>query len=148
MANILVVEDDFNTRLLIAMILKMAGHEVSNAENGRQALESLLGSCHFDLIISDILMAEMNGLEFLGWAKQICPSTPVMILSVHSRPDMVKDALQKGAACYQLKPITKGQLITIVEDLLGSGHSLKDNEEQTGYRQDFRGQPVAVSSRT
>jgi two-component system OmpR family response regulator len=133
MASLLVVEDDFNMRLLITTILKMAGHDIFSAENGRYAVAHLQESCRFDLIISDILMPEMNGLEFLDWARRLCPSTPIMMLTVHARHDWIQETLRKGAACYLLKPFTKEHLIMAVEDILKANPSSNDSGQRTQF---------------
>lgn len=118
MARILVVEDDSNMRFLIAKILQRAGYETEEAENGRRALDVLKGASRIDLVISDILMPEMNGLQFLDYAKSKYPDLPIIMLSVHARPDWVEEAIEKGATCYLFKPFTHEQLTTIVTDVL------------------------------
>lgn len=117
MARILIAEDDFHIRFLIGKILQKVGHETYQIESGRQALEILKG-VPVDLIISDILMADIGGLQLLEQTKKHYPSIPVVMLSVHTRSDWVKDAIRKGAACYLLKPFTQEQLTTVVEDLV------------------------------
>ncbi len=124
MSRILVVEDDFDTRSLITLILQAAGYETREAESAEQALEVLKNDQPVDLLLSDILMAGVNGLQLLEQTREQYPSLPVILLSAHARSSWVQRALQKGAACYLLKPFTREQLITIVTDLIGSGFQM------------------------
>lgn len=119
MARILIAEDDFHLRSLIGEILGKVGHITYPVENGRQALE-VLKCFPIDLIVSDILMPDIGGLQLLEQSKKRYPAVPVVIMSVYSGSSLVKDALRKGAACYLLKPFTYEQLITVVEDLVAS----------------------------
>lgn len=128
MARILIAEDDFHIRFLIGKILQKAGHETYQVESGRQALQVLKG-VPVDLIISDILMADIGGLQLLEETKKHYPTVPVVMLSVHTRSDWIRDTIRKGAACYLLKPFTHEQLITVVEDLVNTKHSKKERLE-------------------
>ena len=119
MARILIAEDDFHLRTLIGAILKKVGHETYPVENGRQALE-VLKRFPIDLILSDILMPDIGGLQLLEQSKKRYPAVPVVMMSVYTRSDWVQDALEKGAATYLLKPFTYEQLVTVVEDLVTS----------------------------
>jgi DNA-binding NtrC family response regulator len=120
MARILVVEDDFNMRFLIAKILQKAGYETREAENGQYALQTLANDGHIDLVISDFLMPQMGGLEFLTQMRDYYPQVPVIMLSVHTRFDWVEASMEQGAACYLLKPFTREQLVTAVGDVLAA----------------------------
>ncbi len=120
MARILVVEDDFNMRFLIAKILQKAGYETREAENGQYALQILANDDHIDLVISDFLMPQMGGLEFLSQVRDYYPQVPVVMLSVHTRFDWVEASMEQGAACYLLKPFTREQLVDAVRDVLSS----------------------------
>ena len=128
MARVLLVEDDHNMRFLIAQILNRAGYQTYEADNGRRALE-VLKEYDLDLVISDFLMPEMNGLEFLELIKQQHPDIPVLMLSVHTRVDWVDAALEKGAVAYLLKPFTREQLTTIVSDILSARHSVSSKAQ-------------------
>lgn len=119
MARVLLVEDDHNMRFLLAQILNRAGYETFEAENGRRAL-GVLKENDLDLVISDFLMPEMNGLEFLELVQKQHPEIPLIMLSVHTRVDWVDEAMQKGAVAYLLKPFTREQLTTIVSDILST----------------------------
>jgi two-component system, NtrC family, response regulator GlrR len=126
MARILVVEDDLESRLLIAIILQRAGYETREVENGTEALYTLEKDPLINLVISDVLMPEMNGLQFLEQAKQLYPTLPIILLTAHLRSEWVDQATQKGAICYLLKPVTQGQLMTVVGDILSFSQNVEE----------------------
>ena len=118
MPRILIVEDSSDIRFIIQEILKRKGYTTVEAENGLQALEVLERDSRIDLIISDVRMAKMNGLELLGELKERFPHIPAIILSVHTVPEWIDEAMQKGAVSYLTKPFTPDQLLSAVEQHL------------------------------
>jgi CheY-like chemotaxis protein len=115
--RILVVEDDRNSRFLITQILRRIGYEVAEAVDGLDALRVLHDDHQFDLIMSDVRMEKLDGLSLLRKLKEIYPTIPVMILSVHTKADWVSEALRRGAnGCLQ-KPFSKDQLVEAVQGL-------------------------------
>lgn len=118
MPRILIVEDSQDIRFIVREILKRKGYESAEADNGVQALEILENDSRFDLIISDIRMAKMGGLELLGELRDRFPGIPTIILSVHTVPEWIDEAMQKGAVSYLAKPFTPEQLITAIEQHL------------------------------
>src|SRR6266508_2529948 len=118
MRRLLVVEDDPNTRYLIKQNLEREAYEVIEAENGVNALDVLAYDTNFQAILSDVRMAEMDGLSLLKHLKRDYPHIPVIMLSVYGRMDWVDQAMAAGAACYLLKPFTRQQLIDIVQDVV------------------------------
>jgi CheY-like chemotaxis protein len=115
MPRILIVEDSQDIRFIVREILQRKGYTTVEAENGLEALETLERDSQVDLIISDIRMAKMNGLELLGELKQRYPHIPAIILSVHTVPEWIDEAMQKGAVSYLIKPFTPAQLLGAVE---------------------------------
>lgn len=118
MPRILIVEDSQDIRFIIREILKRKGYQSVEAENGLKALEVLEGDRQFDLIISDLRMAKMGGLELLGELQSRFPGIPTIILSVHTVPEWIDEAMQKGAVSYLTKPFTPDQLVAAVEQHL------------------------------
>ncbi|MBP2291593.1 response regulator [Azospirillum rugosum] len=80
MAKVLVVEDSAAVRLAVTEVIEQAGHTVSSAENGRVAIELLQGET-FDLIVTDVLMPEADGLEVIKEARARHPKTQVLAMS-------------------------------------------------------------------
>lgn len=127
MARILVVEDDFDSRYLILIILQAAGYQTREAVSAEEALEILKNEPQIDLLLTDILMAGVNGLQLLEQTREQYPHLPVVLLSAHAKSHWVQSALQKGAASYLLKPFTRDQLIGTVNDVIGCSFQLRRN---------------------
>lgn len=117
MARVLVVEDELNIRLLIGFILQQMGWEVVEAQSGDDALEVLESEEAFDLVITDILMPYVNGIELIEALKREYPSLPILVTSAHT-PES-QEALEKGANLSLPKPFSKQQLVESVRALAG-----------------------------
>lgn len=111
MQRVLVVDDDAPLRSSIAEILQEAGYETAQAQNGIDGLNILKQETAFDIILSDVKMPEMNGLQFLQALKSQCPDTSVIMLTGHGTIDSAVLAMREGAVNYLLKPINKRQLL-------------------------------------
>ena len=104
MAKILVVEDDTSILNSYGFVLVKKGYDVTTAENGEAALKACAAE-QFDLIVLDMLMPEMSGLDFLKQAglKTNAPETKVLVLS-NTESDKIRDeAMELGAMDYVLK---------------------------------------------
>ncbi|MBU2552346.1 MAG: response regulator [Proteobacteria bacterium] len=112
--KILVVDDSEAARKPIAIHLGELGHHVIEANNGLEALE-LYQSMSFDLIISDIRMPEMNGLDLLRRVKAIDPDQEMIIVTGHGDMDSTLVALRLGAANYLMKPLRLEEAALAVE---------------------------------
>ena len=116
----LAVDDSSTMRKIVSLALRGAGHEVAEAEHGRDALAKLEGST-FDCIILDINMPEMNGLEFLT-ARKFKPAVakiPVIVLTTQDETSMRDQAMELGANAFLGKPFQKEDLLASVKKLLG-----------------------------
>jgi two-component system response regulator PilR (NtrC family) len=98
-ARILVVDDEPGIRVMLAAALRRDGHEVLLATDGATAL-SALGSGPVDLVVTDIRMPGMTGIELLDQAKQIDPGLSVIMMTAYGSKDTVLDALRLGATDY------------------------------------------------
>jgi DNA-binding NtrC family response regulator len=107
--GILIVDDDYASRLLISKILEKEKYEIVQASNGFDAL-TLLRKKSFDLVISDLRMDGMNGIELLQKARQIDPTLAVIILTGHASMQTAIDAVRLGAIDYLMKPINSDEL--------------------------------------
>jgi CheY-like chemotaxis protein len=115
--RILVVEDDPDTRTLLARLLENAGFEVLLAEDGVDALLKL-GRNPVDLILSDINMPNLDGLKLLEIVNQHGSNAPVVFLTAESDPEVELQGLQMGAADFIRKPIQKEVLMHRVRKVL------------------------------
>ncbi|HGK4675140.1 sigma-54-dependent response regulator transcription factor ZraR [Kluyvera genomosp. 2] len=102
--TILVVDDDTSHCTILQALLRGWGYEVSLAHNGRQALEQVRERV-FDLVLCDIRMAEMDGIETLKEIKAYNPSIPVLIMTAYSSVGTAVEALKSGALDYLVKPL-------------------------------------------
>ena len=114
--RLMIVDDHEVLREGLRFMLRNAeGLEiVSEASNGREALE-LLESIQPDVMLLDMNMPEMGGLETLKHVRQRWPAVTVLILSFHDDPEYVEQALRHGAAGYLLKTVSREELIRAVQ---------------------------------
>lgn len=107
--KILAVDDDFASRLLVKKVLERDQFEVTVCDSGEEALEKIK-SVKFDLIISDIVMKGISGLELLKKIKQSDSELTVMLLTGNASIETAIDAMRLGAIDYLLKPINVEEL--------------------------------------
>ncbi len=111
--HILVVDDEAPIRTLVSQVLVGEGYEVVQAASAEDALK-LFGEKHFPLVISDIRMGRMSGLELLDEIKRLRPETLVVIMSAYVSIDSAIAALKAGAYDYLIKPFEDLELIVSV----------------------------------
>ncbi len=117
--RILVVEDDEDMRENLRRILLGAGYEVSLAEDGSQAITMLRAQpCH--LVLTDLVMPGMNGLELLGEIRQQDQNLPVVFLSAFGDRATFAKATELGAVDFVTKPFRAGSLLGLIQRTLGS----------------------------
>lgn len=110
MGNLLIVDDASYMRRLIGIMAKKGGHEVvGEAQTGVQAVE-LYDQLKPDLVILDILMPDMNGLDVLKKIMTKDPKARILMCTASEQSTHVQDALNSGAAGYVVKPFTKESL--------------------------------------
>ena len=97
MSRILVIDDEDVIRGLVAEILESGGHDVTSAESAERALE-LLEESDFDLVVSDVIMPGLSGLELLEAVRASRASLPVVLVTGAGTYDTLSQALTRGAA--------------------------------------------------
>src|SRR5512143_1200790 len=107
--TILVVDDEQIIRESASFILRKEGFTVEEAPNGKAAYEKFLEKT-FDLVITDLEMPEMKGLELLSKIREVNPQTIVIILTAYGSLETAISALRLGASDYLLKPIEFDEL--------------------------------------
>jgi two-component system response regulator FlrC len=118
MRNILVVDDDYQMRVALSEALIKAGYEVRAAEDGRVAMESIKQrGC--DLVITDVKMPYINGIDLLGRLKKAQCSLPVIVITAYGTVEHAVNAIKEGAFDYIQKPFDAETLYGIVERALG-----------------------------
>jgi putative nucleotidyltransferase with HDIG domain len=107
--KILVVDDEEAIREVVSTLLEARGYECAIVENGRLALEKFKSDT-FDLVLSDIVMPEMDGLKLLGHLRVLSPDAPVIMVTAMHDISIALEAIRAGAYDYILKPFEKDQL--------------------------------------
>ena len=116
-ARLLLVDDDPGLLKLLGMRLVSEGYSVTTAESGPEALR-VLGRDKVDLVVSDLRMDEMDGLQLFAEIQKVQPGMPVIILTAHgSIPDAVA-ATQQGVFSFLTKPVDKDALYKAIDDAL------------------------------
>ena len=117
--RILVVDDEPHIQEMLREILLLKNYEIEVANNGRDALEVIeaesvrfdeSNETGFDMIITDIMMPQMNGFDLLKAVKVKYPLIPVVMITAYSTVYTMQDALQAGALAYIIKPFTLDQV--------------------------------------
>ena len=117
MFNILVADDDRNTRMLIKVILEGENYKVLTAENGEEAL-SVLDSNHIDLVVLDVMMPKMDGYEFTKTLRENNSNLPVLMLSAKQLPEDRKLGFLAGIDDFMSKPIDPDEFLLHIKALL------------------------------
>jgi putative nucleotidyltransferase with HDIG domain len=116
--NILVVDDEEAIREVVSTMLESKGYHCTAVQNGRVAQEEVKKVTP-DLVLSDMIMPEMDGLKFLEWMRQYDPEVPVIMVTAIHDISTALEAIRRGAYDYILKPFEKDQLF------LGVGRALQ-----------------------
>jgi ATP-dependent Lon protease len=116
-ARVLVVDDEEIARTNLAYILRKEGYQVAEADSGVTALERLREQ-EFDIVLTDLKMEKMDGLQLLQVIKEITPATDVVMITGYATVATAVDALRQGAAHYLSKPINLEELRTCVWNIV------------------------------
>ena len=125
--RILLVDDEVNMLEALGDILRSEGHIVSPANSGLEATELLQGNASFDLIISDLKMPGMDGMELLERVKALCPQAIFVMLTGYGTIQNAVEAMRKGAYDYILKPFNPDEILQIVNRIVERKNLLEDN---------------------
>lgn len=117
MFHILVVDDDKNSRLLLKAVLEAENYSVSTAENGEEAL-AVMDVTHVDLVVLDVMMPKMDGLEFTRILRQSDNNLPILMVSAKQLPADKKQAFLVGTDDYMTKPIDEEEMLLRIRALL------------------------------
>ncbi len=138
-AHILVVDDDQSSRDLLARILTSAGHRVTALSDGREAVAALDAGEHPDLVVSDIRMAEMDGLQVIDAFRERAPDTPVILVTAFGNIDGAVEAIRRGAADYLSKPYDVDAIQIVVARALQHRELAMENRAlRRGLRDRYR----------
>jgi two-component system, NtrC family, response regulator PilR len=127
MANLLIVDDELGMRQFLTHLLQREGHVVRVAENGHDALAQLQQQAP-DLIISDIRMPDMNGVDLLRAAKEMYPEVEVIMMTAFANVDTAREAFLIGAYDFVQKPFDNDLLKEVVTRALGKISLVTENK--------------------
>jgi two-component system, NtrC family, response regulator AtoC len=145
--RILIVDDEPSLRKVLAAMLRRAGYGVQTAEDGHAAVRALEENA-FDLVVSDLRMPGMDGIELLGWCRNRYPGLPVVLITAHGTVDSAVEAIKLGAHDYVTKPFDQDELQAVIKKGLATeerGRKSLQPEGATG-RFDIIGRTPAMES--
>jgi len=126
MAKILVIDDEKSIRNTLKEILEYEKNEVELSGNGQEGIEQVKNT-RFDVILCDIKMPGMDGIEVLEKIQQIC-DTPVIMISGHGNIDTAVEAIKKGAYDYISKPLDLNRLLITLRNAQDTSHLISETQ--------------------
>jgi two-component system, NtrC family, response regulator PilR len=128
MMSILVADDELSMREFLKIMLEKEGYAVVTAADGQAALDQL-DRRHFDLIVSDIRMPRMGGLELLARVKEIDQHLPVLMITAYASPEDAVTAMKNGAFDYITKPFRVEEIKKVIQSALASRQAAEQAPE-------------------
>jgi len=122
--KILVIDDEPEVRDAIRMQLEMANYSVLEAENGEEAIKVLRSGnnmVNVGVILCDIRMPKVNGLECIQFFREEAPGIPTVMVTAYPDTKMVIDLMGRGVKDYLVKPVEKEKLLGVVGKLVAAG---------------------------
>lgn len=118
MAKILLAEDDLSTRRFLAAALEKAGHNIISCADGLEALTALQSNDNFDLLLTDIVMPGMDGIELSNRAGALYPDMKIMFITGFAAMALNRNSDAQNPAKIVSKPFHLGNLIAQIDELL------------------------------
>ncbi len=127
MPKILIIDDEKSIRNTLKEILSYEGYEVTEAQDGIEGLK-FVEKDKFDIILSDIKMPKMDGIEVLEKLQEISPETPVVMISGHGNIDTAVEAIRKGAFDYISKPLDLNRMLVTIRNAMDRSVLVKETK--------------------
>lgn len=127
MSRILVIDDERSIRNTLKEILEYEKYEVELAEDGAKGLEKVKGA-EFDVILCDIKMPGLDGIEVLEKLAESTPDTPVVMISGHGNIDTAVDSIKKGAFDYIEKPLDLNRLLITIRNAMDKSNLVTETK--------------------
>ena len=131
MFHILIAEDDSELNQLFQHVLRRSGYEATGVENGVQALEAL-DNAYYDLIISDVMMPGMDGLELVSALRENGNNIPVMMITAKDAFDDMRSGFASGTDDYMVKPVNINEMVLRVGALLRRARMVSEHRLRLG----------------
>ena len=139
--RVLVVDDELSMREFISILLEREGYQAVSAANAGEALEQLRSGM-FDLVISDVQMPGLNGIELLSRIKESAPETAVLMMTAFSAAEQAVEAMKLGAYDYISKPFKVEEAKQLIRNALEKSDLKRENsilKEKVQHRDSFYG---------
>jgi len=127
--SILIVDDEPNIRRVLEAVFAKEKYQVFTAENGRKALEIISTEPHLNVVLCDLIMPDMNGIEVLKEALQINPRLSLVMITAHGTIKTAVDAMKLGAFDYITKPFDMDEIKLVAKNALERSRLLGENIE-------------------
>jgi len=127
--TILIADDEPNIRRVLEASFTKDGYTVLTAENGRKALDIVSTEPNIDVLLSDLIMPDMNGVELLEAVREINPGMSVLMITAHGTIKSAVDAMRLGAFDYITKPFDMDEIKVIVKKALERRHLISENQD-------------------
>jgi len=134
--NILVVDDDRSMREFLDILLTKEGYNVSLADSGESGCDALMKE-HFDLVVTDIRMKDVDGIDVLKKAKEMNSDTMVVMISAFATADTAVEAMKEGAYDYIPKPFKVREFKNIIKDTLKSRKNNGSRKQRNSHDDPF-----------
>lgn len=118
MASIILIDDDEALRTTVECLLKAEGHEVTATGDGLEAMKILQSLAEFDLMICDLRMAPVDGMEVIETARREQPNMPILVLSAYINDEIFNKTMEMGVKGFVDKPFSLEDLLVPVRELL------------------------------
>ena len=128
--RILIIEDDEEMRSLLKDSLEEEGFETDSVSNGSDAFRKLVKES-FNLIITDIRMPGLTGLDILPGIKQLQPEVPVIVITAFGSEEVYRRSIERGAAVYLEKPIRTNKLKMLIHEMVFSKGKMTGGKEMS-----------------
>ncbi len=148
MSKILVIDDERSIRNTLKDILEYEKYEVDLAEDGMKALEKVK-TAQFDIILCDIKMPGMDGIEVLEKLVEFMPDTPVVMISGHGNIDTAVESIKKGAFDYIEKPLDLNRLLITIRNAMDKSNLVSETKilkKRVGKNYEIVGESQALKS--
>jgi two-component system response regulator PilR (NtrC family) len=139
MASVLIVDDERSMRDFLKILLEKEGHEVTTAESGEKALK-ISAKQTVDVVVSDIRMPGMTGIELLETLKADSPELPIILITAFASPDDAVLAMKNGAFDYISKPFNVDEIKSVIESATNKNPVTNNSQELTDSFPEIIGQ--------
>jgi DNA-binding NtrC family response regulator len=124
--NILLIDDEEPVREAMSLLLKSAGYRINSCGSGKSAFQ-LLANEQFDIVITDLFLPDVNGIDILKKVKELSPVIEVILITGHASAETAVRAMKEGAFDYITKPLNFEELRVIIEKVIEKQRLLSEN---------------------